>query len=53
MLIIVLVQIHFIQCKQFNVTNLTIHTSDFKDFFWMFPRATENSVAGNVWPAGY
>jgi len=43
-LYIVLVQMHFIQHKQLNETNVTSHAfqliSDFEDFYWMLPRAT-------------
>jgi len=50
-----LVQIHFIQGKQFNETNVTSHVFKnvkFEDIFLMLPRATENAVASHIQPAG-
>jgi len=49
------VQIHFIQGKQFNETNVTSHVFKnvkFEDIFLMLPRATENAVASHIQPAG-
>ena len=51
----VLVQIHFIQRKQFSETDVTSHFStNFRceDFSWMLPRAPENAVAGHMRPTG-
>jgi len=50
---IVLVQMHFIQRKQFSETNVTSYAfqqiSDYKIFPECFWRATENTVAGRMW----
>jgi len=55
-LFIVLVQMHFIQRKQFNETNATSHAFQknlrLEDFSSMLPRVTENTVASHMRPAG-
>jgi len=54
-LFIVLVHIHFIPHKQFSETNVTSHAfqqiSDW-EILPVLPRATENTVADQVWPTG-
>jgi len=56
MLFIVLVQMHFIQRKQFNETNVTSHAfqqiSYLKIFPELIPLATESAVVGHTLPTG-